>query len=81
MNLITFIIIGVLAGWIASLLTRGGGMGLIGDFIVGIIGSVIGGYVLGWFGVKIGYGFWSSVITAIIGAVILLFLIRLVKKI
>lgn len=81
MSLLTFIIIGILAGWIASLLTRGGGMGIVGDFVVGIAGSIIGGYILDWFGFYPGHGFWGSVLTAIIGAVLLLFAIKLVKKI
>lgn len=81
MSLLVFIIIGILAGWVASLLARGGGMGIIGDFVVGVAGSIIGGYILDWFGIYRGHGFWGSVLTAIIGAVVLLFVIKLVKKI
>ena len=81
MGLIVFIVIGVLAGWLASLIARGGGMGFIGDFIVGVVGSIIGGYILDWFGLYPGHGFFGSVITAVIGAVILLSIIRLIKRI
>ncbi|MGH9357727.1 MAG: GlsB/YeaQ/YmgE family stress response membrane protein [Terriglobia bacterium] len=78
MSLIWFLIIGIVAGWIAGLIVRGGGFGIIIDLIVGIIGAIIGGHVLGWFGV-IAFGLIGSLISAIIGAVILLGIVRLIK--
>jgi uncharacterized membrane protein YeaQ/YmgE (transglycosylase-associated protein family) len=79
MGIIWFLIIGIISGWLAGVLTRGGGFGLIGDLIVGILGAIIGGHVLGWFGIYT-YGLLGSIVTAVIGAVILLSLIRLIKR-
>lgn len=75
--ILTWIIVGAIAGWLASLVVRGGGMGLVGDIIVGIIGGVIGGIILaalGGSGVT-GFNIWS-IIVAFIGAVILLLILR-----
>jgi len=79
-GIIVWLIIGALAGWLAGLLVKGGGFGLIGDIIVGIVGALIGGWLAGVLGISLGSGFIASVITAIIGAVILLFILRLVKR-
>jgi uncharacterized membrane protein YeaQ/YmgE (transglycosylase-associated protein family) len=79
-GIIAWIIIGAIAGWLAGLLVRGGGFGLIVDIIVGIVGAFIGGWLAGLLGIHIGGGFISSIITAVIGAVVLLFLIRLVRR-
>jgi uncharacterized membrane protein YeaQ/YmgE (transglycosylase-associated protein family) len=54
--------------------------GFIGDFIVGIIGAVVGGYLFGLFGISVGVGLIGSVVTATIGAIVLLFVIRLIKR-
>ncbi len=78
MNLLWFLLIGGLAGWIAGLLVRNAGFGVIGDVIVGIIGAVIGGYLFGLLGVST-YGLVGSLVTATVGAVVLLFLFRLLK--
>lgn len=77
---IAWIIIGAIAGWLAGLLVKGGGFGLIVDIIVGIVGAFIGGWLAGVLGIHIGGGFISSIIVAVIGAVILLFIIRLFKR-
>jgi uncharacterized membrane protein YeaQ/YmgE (transglycosylase-associated protein family) len=74
---------GGIAGWLASLVVQGTGMGIVGDGIVGIIGALIGGFVLslllpGTFGLT-GFNL-GSLVVAFIGAVILLFLIRLVTS-
>ncbi|WP_394175487.1 GlsB/YeaQ/YmgE family stress response membrane protein [Thalassotalea litorea] len=77
-SLIIFLIIGGVAGWLAGLLMKGGGFGIIGNIIVGIIGAVIGGYVFGLLGISAG-GILGSIITATVGAAILLFIVKLVK--
>ncbi|AOI69771.1 hypothetical protein WI73_24340 [Burkholderia ubonensis] len=77
---IMWLIIGAIAGWLAGILVKGGGFGLIVDIIVGIVGAVIGGWLAGLLGVHIGSGFFGSVIIAVIGAVILLFVIRLFRR-
>src|SRR5437764_11853705 len=70
---------GVLAGWLARQLMKGGGFGLLGDLIVGVIGAFLGGWLFGVLGISAG-GLIGSLITATIGAIVLLFLIRLVKR-
>ena len=79
-GIIVWLIIGAISGWLAGLLVKGGGFGLIGDIVVGIVGAVIGGWLAGVLGISIGSGFIASVITAIIGAVILLVILRAIKR-
>lgn len=74
-----WLVIGAIAGWLASLIVKSGGLGLIGDIIVGLIGAVIGGYLLQALGIEIGEGYFSAVVDAVIGAVILLVIVRLGK--
>jgi uncharacterized membrane protein YeaQ/YmgE (transglycosylase-associated protein family) len=79
-NLLVWIIVGGIAGWLASLVVRGGGMGIVGDIIVGVVGALIGGFLLslllpGTFGLT-GFNL-GSLIVAFIGAVILLAVVRL----
>jgi uncharacterized membrane protein YeaQ/YmgE (transglycosylase-associated protein family) len=78
--LIIWLIVGALAGWIAGLIVKGYGLGLIGNIVVGIIGAVIAGWLLPRIGIVIGSGFVASLINAIIGAVILLVIIGLVRR-
>ena len=78
--LIVLIIVGAIAGWLAGIIVKGMGFGLVGNIIVGIVGAFIGSWLLGYLGVHIGGGFVGSIITATIGAVILLFVISLVKR-
>lgn len=80
MSFIIWIIVGALAGWIAGLVVRGGGFGLIGDIVVGIIGSFIAGWLLPKLGFHVGVGFVAAVIDAAIGAIILLLVIRLIRR-
>ena len=80
MQLIWFILVGLIAGWLAGLLTKGGGYGIIGDIVVGILGAIIGGYLFGQLGVSIGGGMLGSIVVATIGAVILLFILRIFKR-
>jgi uncharacterized membrane protein YeaQ/YmgE (transglycosylase-associated protein family) len=79
-GIIAWLIIGAVAGWLAGLIVKGGGFGLIVDIIVGIVGAVIGGWLAGQLGIQVGGGFVSSIIVAMAGAVILLFVIRLLKR-
>jgi uncharacterized membrane protein YeaQ/YmgE (transglycosylase-associated protein family) len=80
MEIIYFLIIGAIAGWLGGLIMRGGGFGLLGNIVVGIIGALIGGKLLGWLGVSIGGGLVGSIATAVIGAVVLLFIVGLIKR-
>ncbi|HEV7573859.1 MAG TPA: GlsB/YeaQ/YmgE family stress response membrane protein [Thermoanaerobaculia bacterium] len=79
-SLIWFLIIGAIAGWLAGLVMKGRGFGLLGDIIVGIIGAFLGGWLFGKLGVSFGGGLAGSLIVAFLGAVILLFLVRLIKR-
>jgi uncharacterized membrane protein YeaQ/YmgE (transglycosylase-associated protein family) len=79
-NLIWFLIIGAVAGWLAGLLMKGRGFGLLGDIVVGIVGAVLGGWLFGALGISAGGGLAGSLIVAFIGAVVLLFLVRLIKR-
>src|SRR5215469_2703958 len=78
MGILGWIVLGGLAGWLASRLVRGTGLGLIGDIVVGIVGGVIGGFIIGALGGTgvTGFNLWSFVV-AVIGAVVLLLLVRL----
>ena len=79
-SLIIFLIVGAIAGWLAGLIIRGSGFGIIGNIIIGIIGAVIGGFLFGFFGIRTG-GFFGSLVAAVIGAAILLFIIKLIKRV
>ncbi len=79
MNVLLFLLIGLLAGWIAAKLIRGGGLGLIGDLVVGVIGAVIGGFLLGLLGI-VTVGLIGELIAAVIGAVVFLAIINLFRR-
>ncbi|HXM58459.1 MAG TPA: GlsB/YeaQ/YmgE family stress response membrane protein [Candidatus Dormibacteraeota bacterium] len=74
-----WLIVGLLAGAIAGRLVRGGGYGCLVDVIVGIIGAFIGGLVVGFFLPQTQFGFFGSLVVAILGAVLLLGFIRLIS--
>jgi uncharacterized membrane protein YeaQ/YmgE (transglycosylase-associated protein family) len=81
MDFILWLVIGALAGWIASMIMKTNEQqGLLLDIIVGIIGAFIGGYVVRLFGIDPDSGFIISLITAIVGAVILLAIIKAVRR-
>jgi uncharacterized membrane protein YeaQ/YmgE (transglycosylase-associated protein family) len=79
-TIIIWLIVGAIAGWLAGMVVKGTGYGLIGDIIVGIIGAVIAGWLLPRLGIYIGGGFIAAIIDAFIGAVILLIILRLVRR-
>jgi uncharacterized membrane protein YeaQ/YmgE (transglycosylase-associated protein family) len=80
MELLYFVIIGAVAGWLAGTLVRGGGFGLFGDIVVGILGAVVGGYLFGVFGLSAGGGLIGSLVVATVGAVVLIVILRAIKK-
>lgn len=79
MDIIWFLIIGIVAGWLAGKIMKGSGFGLIGDLVVGVIGALLGGFLFGLLGLSAN-GLIGSLITATVGAIVLLFLIRLIKR-
>jgi uncharacterized membrane protein YeaQ/YmgE (transglycosylase-associated protein family) len=79
-SLLVFIVIGAIAGWLAGIIVKGYGFGLLGNIVVGIVGAFIAGWLFPALGISLGAGIVASIIYAVIGAVILLVLIRLVKS-
>ena len=78
MGILAWIVIGALAGWLASLLVRGGGLGILGDIVVGIVGAVLGGLIMSAFGGSGVTGFnLYSFFVAVVGAVVLLLVVRM----
>jgi uncharacterized membrane protein YeaQ/YmgE (transglycosylase-associated protein family) len=78
-GLLVTLVVGVVAGWLAGKVVRGAGFGLIGDLIIGILGALIGGWLLPQLGVHLGTGIVMLIVNATIGAILLLFIIRLVR--
>ncbi|MCX7557397.1 GlsB/YeaQ/YmgE family stress response membrane protein [Xanthomonadaceae bacterium JHOS43] len=79
-SLIILLLVGGIAGWLAGLVMKGRGFGILGNIVVGIVGAFVGTFVLGLFNVAIGGSILAAIINAFIGAVILLFLIGLIRK-
>lgn len=79
-TLLIWALVGAVAGWLAGLVVRGFGFGLVGNIIVGIIGAFLGGWLFGNFGIAIGAGIINTIFTAFIGAVVLLLIVRVVKR-
>ena len=73
-----FLIIGIIAGWLAGNIMKGGGFGLIGDLVVGVVGAFIGGAVYSFLGFS-AYGTIGEIIMSTVGAVILLWIIRMIR--
>lgn len=75
-SLLWWIVVGLIAGFLASLVVRGTGYGIVGDIIAGIIGAFIGGWLFGVLGISAGGGLLGSIITAFIGAIIFIIILR-----
>lgn len=80
-SLIAILLVGLIAGWLASKLVQGTGLGIIGDIIVGILGAFVGRWLFDHFHIRIGVNIWvDAILTAAAGAVVLLILLRLVRR-
>ena len=77
-GILAWLLVGLIAGWLAATVMRGAGYGIIGDIIVGLVGSFIGGW-LGSFFVHKTAGFWGTVLVAFIGACVLIAILRLIS--
>ena len=77
-SLLVIVIVGIVAGWLAGLIVQGGGLGVIGDLVVGVLGAFVGDYLLAHLHVHLANGIVGAIVNATIGAIILLFLLRLV---
>ncbi|MCL5980390.1 MAG: GlsB/YeaQ/YmgE family stress response membrane protein [Gammaproteobacteria bacterium] len=82
MSMIVFLIIGAAAGWLAGVIVKGRGFGILGDIVIGIIGAFLGGFLLIAFGLAglVGAGVISAILVATVGAVILLVIVKIFKK-
>lgn len=78
-QVIWFLVIGAVAGWLAGQISRGGGFGLWGDLLVGVVGALVGGFVFSLLGIS-AYGLIGSLVTSTIGAVIFLWVLRLFSR-
>ena len=75
-SLIWWLIVGLIAGFLASVVVRGAGYGIVGDIIAGIVGAFVGGWLFGILGISAGGGLLGSIIVAFIGAVIVIAILR-----
>ena len=80
MSIIAALIIGGIAGWLAGLIVRGAGFGLIGNIVIGIIGALLAGWLLPQLGVSLGVGWVRDIINATIGGVIILVILSLIRR-
>ncbi|HKC47931.1 MAG TPA: GlsB/YeaQ/YmgE family stress response membrane protein [Gemmatimonadales bacterium] len=78
-NLLYFLLIGLAAGWLAGKVMKGSGYGLIGDLIIGVVGAFLGGWIFGLLHIAAG-GLLGLLVTAFVGAVVLVWLLRMIKK-
>jgi len=81
MEFVWFILIGLVAGWLAGQLVKGGGFGVIGDIVVGVLGALIGGFLFTSLGVSLGGGLLGAIMVATIGAIVLIFILRVIKRV
>jgi len=80
MELLAVLLVGGLAGWLGSVIYKGSGLGLFGDIIVGLVGGWLGYWLFGQLGISLGNGLLGYIFTAAIGAIIILFLVRVIFK-
>jgi len=79
-SIIVWLIVGAIAGWLAGLIVKGGGFGLLGNIVIGIIGAVVAGWLLPQLGITLGGGIIAAIIHSAIGGVIVLVIISLIKR-
>jgi len=80
MQFVYFIVIGLVAGWLAGQFMKGGGFGVVGDIVVGVIGALLGGFLFSSLGISSGGGLIGAIIVATIGAIVLILILRLIKR-
>ena len=80
MDLLYWIVVGLIAGWLAGQVMKGGGYGVVVDVILGILGGIVGGWIFGQLGISSGGGMLGSIIVAFIGAVVLVAITRVLKR-
>jgi uncharacterized membrane protein YeaQ/YmgE (transglycosylase-associated protein family) len=80
-GLIAILLIGLVAGWLAGKIVTGRGFGFLGNILVGVIGAFIGAWLFRELGIFVGFGLFSAIVSATVGAVVLLGAIKLIKHI
>lgn len=81
MEFLWFMLVGLIAGWLAGIVMKTGGFGAFGNIVLGVLGAMVGGYLFRYLGISAGGGFLGSIMTATAGAAVLIFVIRLVKRV
>lgn len=79
-SLLVILLIGLAAGWLAGQIVRGTGFGLIADIAIGIVGALIGNWLLPRLGIHLGSGIVAAIVAATIGAIVLLIILRLINR-
>ncbi|MCF6272194.1 MAG: GlsB/YeaQ/YmgE family stress response membrane protein [Rhodobacteraceae bacterium] len=79
-GLMVAVIIGGIVGWLAGIVVKGGGMGLVGNVIVGILGGVLAGWLLPRVGIPMGDGWAATIGFPLVGAIIILLVLRLIRR-
>lgn len=79
MNILSFLIVGIVSGWLAGKLMKGSGFGLIGNLVVGVIGALVGGLLFQLLNVSAG-GLIGNIVMATVGAIVLLWLLHFIKR-
>lgn len=79
-SIIVWLIVGAIAGWLAGLIVKGAGFGLLGNIVIGIIGAVLAGWLLPQLGINLGTGIARAIINAAIGGVIVLVILSLIRR-
>ena len=79
-GLLIFLLIGAVAGWLAGVILKGGGFGLIGNIIAGVVGSFVGGWLFKTLGISLAAGLLGTILTAAIGAIVVLLVVGLLRR-
>jgi uncharacterized membrane protein YeaQ/YmgE (transglycosylase-associated protein family) len=74
-GIIAWIVVGLISGWLAGLMMKGGGYGMFGDILVGLVGALVGGFLMGFF-VQGAAGFWGSIFVSFLGACVFIAIAR-----
>lgn len=81
MGFLYWIVVGLIAGWLAGVVMKGGGFGVLADIVLGIVGGIVGGWLFGALGIFPGGGLVGSIIVAFVGAVVLVAITRMIRRV
>jgi uncharacterized membrane protein YeaQ/YmgE (transglycosylase-associated protein family) len=79
-SIVVWLIVGAIAGWLAGLIVKGAGFGLVGNIVIGIVGAVVAGWLLPQLGVNLGSGIVAAIIDSAIGGVVVLVILSLIRR-